>query len=171
MEDYIQIIFIAIFIISSIISSMNKKKKKQQAKMAKSMPTERQPVAANVKKKSSSQILEEILGLKIEIPEPPKKGAPVVSSNYGESNTTWDPTKEYEDISDDGYSNYENKISQKKAEYLINSNKHKAFKDDVVKVKPTQKNIYKEKIFSNNSNLKDYIVIQELLNKPKALRR
>jgi hypothetical protein len=171
MEDYFQIIFIAIFIISSIISSMNKKKKKQQAKMAKSMPTKRQPVAANVKKKSSSQILEEILGLKIEIPEPPQKEAPVVYSNYGESNTTWDPAKEYDDITDDGYSNYENKISQKKAEYLKDSTKHKAFKDDVVKVKPTQKNIYKEKIFTNQSNLKNYIVIQELLNKPKALRR
>lgn len=169
MEEIFQIVLIAVFIISSIISSINKKKK-QQAKASKAdqsnLPNKNVPIAAQ--QKPANKMLEELLGFKIEIPEPPKREAPV---NYSENETTWDPTKEYETIANDGVSDYQTKNTAKKDQISHDRIKYKAFKDEPAKVKYVPKNITKEKIFSSNSNLKDYIVIQELLNKPKALRR
>lgn len=176
MEDYFQIIFIAIFIISSIISSLNKKKKKQ-AKMAETestkLPQKTVPVARP--QKPVNKMLEELLGFKIEIPEPPKREAPVNYSENYDDDTSWDPTKEFEDKVNlkyqDGESDFQAKNAEKKNQASQDRIKYKAFKEGIVKEKPFKKKTNKEKILSSHSNLKDYIVIQELLNKPKALRR
>lgn len=169
MEDYFQIIFIAIFIISSIISSLNKKKK-QQAKAAKvdpsGIPTKQNPVLRE--QKPANKILEELLGFKIEIPEPPQKEAPISYSGYEES---WDPTKEFETQVEDGVSDYQKLNAEKKDQAFQDRTKYQAFKKDAVNTKLVPQKITKEKIISSKSNLKDFIVIQELLNKPKALRR
>ena len=174
MEDYFQIIIIAIFIISSIISSINKKKKQQAAKNnvpdipsgsnAASKPTIKK------KQKTSSEILEEMLGFKIEIPEPQKKEAPpIYAENDGYS--SWDPSEEYEKVENSGLNNYQDKILAKKTDLEADKNKHKAFKDIVKKPKKNKAAKTKEKLFADKTSLKDYILIQEILNKPKALRK
>lgn len=177
MEDYFQIIFIAIFIISSIISSMNKKKKKAEArKNAQTGSTQMtQPVATRKKQKTSADILEEILGMKVEIPEPQKTEVPYSYGEDEEVEHSWDPTKDYEvkteQKANDGVSDFQAINDAKKDQASHDRNRYKAFNDEVVIEKFVQNNNYKEKIFASQSNLKDYIIIQELLNKPKALRR
>lgn len=170
MEDLFQIILIAVFIISSIVSSMSKKKKQQKAKASQAeqsnLPKKNVPLES--RQKPANKMLEELLGFKIELPEPPKREAPV---NYSESEHTWDPSKEYETQLEDGVSDYQSKNAEKKDQISQDRIKYKAFKDESAKVKYVPKKITKEKILSSKSNLKDYIVIQELLNKPKALRR
>lgn len=182
MEDLFQILFIVIFIVSSIVSSMKKKKKKQQAANKRTqMPTANKqtqkpavmkPAAAKMKQKTSSEILEEILGLKIQLPEPPQKEAP---KSYSEPHSyeehSWDPAKDYDDINEDKSEDYHDRINAKKSQLEKDKDKHKAFKDTLVLPKQTAKPTKFQKLFENQSNLKDYIVIQELLNKPKALRR
>ena len=176
MEDYFQIIFIAIFIISSIISSLNKKKKKQ-AKMAETESTNlsRTTVPAARPQKPANKMLEELLGFKIDIPEPPQREAPVnYSENYDE-HSSWDPTKEFEEKvnlkTQDGESDFQTKNDAKKNQISKDRLKYQAFKEEIVKEKPLKLKTNKEKILTSQSNLKDYIIIQELLNKPKALRR
>ncbi len=169
MEDLFQIVLIAVFIISTIVSSINKKKK-QQAKASKAdqsnLPKKNVPIATQ--QKPANKMLEELLGFKIDIPEPPKREAPV---NYSENETTWDPTKEYETKVNDGLNDYQTKNAAKKDQISHDRIKYKAFKDEPAKTKYVPKIISRKKIISSESNLKDYIVIQELLNKPKALRR
>ncbi len=175
MEDYFQIIFIAIFIISSIISSLNKKKKKQ-AKMAEAKSTNltQETVSDVVQQKPANKMLEELLGFKVEIPEPPKRDAPV---NYSENydNTSWDPTKEYEDKisvkSQDGVSDFQAINDAKKDQVSRDRLKYQAFKEEKVVPRAIKKDTLAKKLFASQSNLKDYIIIQELLNKPKSLRR
>lgn len=169
MEDLFQIIFIAIFIISSIISSLNKKKK-QQAKAAKMERAESPQKQTSVQReqKPANKLIEELLGFKIDIPEPPKKEAPI---SYSEDSGTWDPTSEYESQVQDGVSDYQAKNAEKKDQIALERTKYQAFKENVVKKSVVEKKDIKKKIISSKSNLKDFIVIQELLNKPKALRR
>lgn len=177
MEDFIEILFILIFIISSIASSMKKKKKKKPASVRKSTPKPMTAVPQNRSKsqKSSTELLEEMLGLKINLPEPPKKEAPTVySEDTYYNSSTWDPTKDYEGIdSEEGSSDYEEKILAKKSEFLQDREKHKAFKRTEIKpqsIARAKQNKF-TKLFSEQNNLKEYIIIQEILNKPKALRR
>jgi hypothetical protein len=175
MEDLFQIIFILIFIISSIVSSINKKKKKQQ-KAAKPKPVVvKKPQTATTKKaeqKTTSQILEEMLGLKIELPEPQKSEAPPDYSEKSLKADTWDPSKEFDDRTDDGESNYQEKISAKKSQFLEDRKKHLAFKkEEKTDVREVVRSSTRNKLFAKDANLKDYIIVQEILNKPKALRR
>lgn len=175
MEDLFQIIIIVFFILSSIASSMRKKKKQDAKKQQKinykptPVQTKKNGKVAEKKQKSSSELLEEILGLKIDYPEPPPKEVPAFKPE--KANDTWDPAADYEEINEDGVSDYKDKVSVKKTEFVQSKKKHKAFK----KVKPVKKNIDKptvaDRLFAQQKNLKDYIIIQEILNKPKALRK
>lgn len=177
MEDFIEILFILIFIISSIVSSMRKKKKKKPANVKKSSsrPMTTAPQNRVKSQKSSADILEQMLGLKLNLPEPPQKEAPTVySEDSYQDDSTWDPAKEYDSMeSTEGSSNYEDRISAKKSEFRQDKEKHKAFKSLETKVpliSPVKKSNF-SKLFSEQNNLKDFIIIQEILNKPKALRR
>ena len=175
MEDLFQIIFILIFILGSIASSLSKKKKQRQAKnKAQPIPVREPESAASKKKpaKTTSQVLEEILGMKIELPEPQKYEAPRDFSEDSIATKTWDPTKEFEVKTNDGESDYEGKITEKKSEFLEARKKHSAFKkEEKVKVKDFIEVSGIDKLFSKEANLKEYIKVQEILNKPKALRR
>jgi len=175
MEDLFQILFILFFIITSIVSSMRKKKKRQQAKtVPKSQPLKTE--ATYKKQKSSSEILEEILGIKIEKPEPQPQEVPTFqsspyTSSYQGGNETWDPTSEYEETSEEGTSTYKEKMEAKKSEITQDKKKHKAFQENkVIHKKKIHPNKF-AKLFSKKSDLKKYIIIQEVLNKPKALQR
>lgn len=172
MEDIFQILFILIFVISSIVSSMKKKKKTAEKKqIPKPSPVQANRAENPIPKKTSAEVLEEMFGLKVNIPEPYKNEAPAYSDDVIPSPSTWDPTKEYEEIYDDGTSEYQSNISAKKDEFQQNKNKHRAFVNDSASSKKRKIEGKINKLFTSRSDLKDYIIIQEILNKPKSLRR
>lgn len=171
MEDLFQIIIIVIFILSSIVSSMKKKKKAQNKASRKPVKNKNPELSKN--KKSSSDILEEILGMKIELPEPQPVEVPV---NYSEDSTeqenTWDPEKDYAVTNNNSEIDYKDVIKAKKSELLEDKLKYKATSKSEVYFSQVKPKITKaQKLFSNASSLKDYIIIHEILDKPKALRR
>jgi len=169
MEDFFQIIIILVFIISSIVSSM-RKKKKQQAK--KTFPVKVESKTNSQQQKSSADILEELLGFKVNLPEPQKQEAPPVYAESSQADVdTWDPEKEFSDKNADGYNDYQEKINAKKVEFDLDRNKYKAFKEDITLPIMIKKPVHKKNLFTKQTNLKDYIIIQEILNKPKAFRR
>lgn len=175
MEDIFQIVIIVFFILSSIASARKKKRKKEQAKNRQNVQTTVQVPVQKKKQKSSAEILEEILGLKVDIPEPPKREAPAIK-HKNEEVDTWDPSSEYDLESEDGVSNYQEKISEKKSQLFEAKKKHEAFKNKEVEpqkeeIKKISNSTVTKKLFTGQNNLKDYIIIQEILNKPKALRR
>ncbi len=176
MEDFFQILIFIVFIVSSIISSRNKKKKKRQQQQQKtntptSVPTtikNRQPT----KEKTPQEILEELFGIKTNPPLPPpvyKEEVKVEDSVY----ETWNAEDDFTQTKHNDDYSYKEKDKRRKA--LIEQSKaayttYKKHSTSSVKKKSrTQTKL--QKIFSNPSNLKEYIVINEILAKPKALRR
>ncbi len=176
MEDFFQIIIIIFFMLSSIASSMKKKKKKQQhEKKPMPRPADSKPQVKAQKQKTSAEILEEILGLKVEMPEPPTKEAPVILEE-NENIDTWNPSSEYDNNfeynkHDDRNLDYEESVLSKKLEFSQDRDKRKTFVDEEITISKTKDKTVAQKLFSDRDNLKDYIIIQEILNKPKALRR
>jgi len=173
MEDIFQILIFLIFIVSSIISSRNKKKKKQQQKKKTTLP-QNMPSSAKskqpTKQKTQQEIFEELFGIKTK-PTP----QPVVYEEEKVEDSVYQTWNAEDDFSqtphNDDYS-YEEKdqkkkslIEQNKASY---SNLKKSTKPAEIIIRPKSK---LQKIFSNPSNLKEYIVINEVLKKPKALRK
>jgi len=172
MEDLFQILFILIFIVGSIVSSMRKKKKKEQNKQTNTMqPKNIKTQESNTKKqKSSAELLEELLGLKVQLPEPQAKEAPMVYSEEDRIET-WDPAKEFEDSAEIKNSTYKEKTIAKKIEFNQDRKRYKAFSKSVSPTRTFKKSTTVQRLFSNPTDLKDYIIVQEILNKPKALRR
>lgn len=174
MEDLFQIIIIVIFILSSIVSSMNKKKKQQQKNKSNKLPsqTDVQNSKPKKKQKTTAEILEEMLGLKIELPEPPVKEAP---KSYPEglerSAETWDPANDFKDYSEENLSRAKDKEVYKSSLTSEDKNKFRLSKEEIKHVRSKAQPTKIQKLFSDQSNLKKYILIQEILNKPKALRK
>ena len=174
MEDLFQIIIIAVFIISSIVSSLNKKKKQQKKNKGMQIPTQRdvKTTVPKKKQKTSAEILEEMLGLKIELPEPPKKEAPKsYSKDLESSGETWDPANDFRDYSEENFTRAKDKEVYKSTLTSDNKNKSRLSKEEKKAVQSKSEPTKIQKLFADQSNLKNYILIQEILNKPKALRR
>ena len=113
-----------------------------------------------------------MLGLKIELPEPRIPEVPVDYSENTIEHKTWDPAKEYAEVETEGVSDYRDKVSVKKSEILNARKKHTAFhKENNIDLQQVVEASGISKLFSKEANLKDYIKVQEILNKPKALRR
>ncbi|MCP5063843.1 MAG: hypothetical protein GY936_15450 [Ignavibacteriae bacterium] len=176
MEDFFQILIFIIFIVSSIISSKNKKKKKKQqqqkqkATVPSSMPSNaksKQPT----KQKTQQELFEELFGIKTK-PTPP----PVVYEEEAVEDSvyqTWNAEDDFKQTKHNDDYSYKEKDQQRKS--LIEESKaaYKSFETHSTLTtikKPRPKNKL-QKIFSNPSNLKEYIVVNEVLKKPKALRR
>ncbi len=198
MEDFFQILIFVVYIIIMIISAKNKKKKKQQ-KQKVAFPASTKSKTTNLpevsKQKSQQEIFEELFGIKPKqnktaeqkavTPEPsyktwyaeddfkPKKH----NDNYSFRNKDKFEKEEFEEESlehDVFYVRKKNKFKEKveKTKEQLEKERlaHKAIKETNFKNKKTTQNRY-QKLFDNPSTLKDYIVISEILNKPKALRR
>ncbi|PID59981.1 MAG: hypothetical protein CR986_04275 [Ignavibacteriae bacterium] len=179
MEDLFQIIIIVFFILSSIASSINKKKKQQQ-KLEKKKPVSTPAKDVDKKtvkpaqQKSTSEMFEELLGFKVDLPESQNKGTPIdFSEDSIKQKESWDPAKDFANQDDSEFISpvpLKKKYSVPKVK-SIRSEKVKrqvsAKKDSAIR----KQNKYSTKLFANNPNLKDYIIIQEILNKPKALRK
>jgi hypothetical protein len=149
---------------------MQKQKEKNSSTAAKENQNIQTEIPSGKKKKSSADILEEMFGMKIELPEPQEAEAP---KNYSENvkEETWDPVKEFDEVYEKPESDYELKNTAKKSELSANSQKHRAFKEEKIDADTLVDVLGVQKLFSKQANLKDYIKVQEILNKPKALRR
>ncbi len=187
MEDIFQIAIIVIFIVSSIISSLKKKKKNEQKPTGTThVPSgNASAIPASKSQSSSKSVLEEILGFKIDIPEPPQKEAP--NSSYENSasydnidsydntdsyDTSWNPEESYGVKESEGRSDYVSINLAKKEQLSSAKEKYHSFKkeEDISISKKLKPNRIK-RIIADKNNLRDYFVIQDLLNKPKALRK
>ena len=191
MEDLFQIIIIVIFIATSILSSIKKKKKAEasSAQKPKPRPIQNRVETKNIpqKQKTGAEILEQILGFKLEIPEPPKKEAPNTSydnvesydtvDSYDKANSydsTWNPEESYKNKTAQKVSEYQRKSDAVKDQLLIDKQKYKSnfgeVKDEDISKESISERSKILKLMSERENLKDYIIISEILNKPKALR-
>ncbi len=195
------LIFIVYIIIMIISANKKRKKKAQKQKVgfpasSKSGATNLPHVK---KQKSQQEIFEELFGIKPKPAttqaETTKQTAKVETSTY----KTWyaeddfKPKKHNDNYSfrkkdkfekeefqeeslehDVFYVRKKNKFKEKaqKTKEQLEQERlaHKAIKESKLKKKEPKKNKY-QKLFDNPSTLKDYIVISEILNKPKALRR
>jgi hypothetical protein len=175
MEDFLQFAVFLLFIIISIASSIKKKNKNQTFTKTKIDASKRNYRANSVstQQKSGSKILEDILGFKFELPEPQKPEVPTYSPKqiklpkYSEH----DFETEYEKINEDGVSDYYEKEIAEKTELISEKVKHQVFKSKS-NFENNEKLRHKiHTLISDKSNLNNYIIIQEILNKPKALRR
>lgn len=174
MEDFIQIIIVIIFILSAISSSRKKKDKSN-------IPTLGIPKSSNKNseiKKTGTQVLEEILGFKLELPESQKTEIP----NYSADNLpslesknldyeNYDSEKSLEEISTGSEANFSEKYFAHKSEITSLKEKHSSFKDKIIIGQEKKRPNRFAKLLEEKNNLKNYIIIQEILSKPKALRR
>lgn len=177
MEDYIQIIIIIIFILSALSS----KKKKDKSKIPPLVKPMKMPQSVNKNidyQNTGTKILENILGFKLELPEPQKTQVPV---NYSENLPSLDNKKvEYEDYDDEKgleeinegtEENYTEKYLAHKTQINAAKEKRQLFKGQNISIHEQKKINRFAKLLEDKNNLKNYIIIQEILSKPKALRK
>ncbi len=199
MEDAIQIIIFILFFIFSIISSKNKKKKQQKIKRQANPPSGK-IYKQQTQQNKQQDIFEELFGLKPK-PQVPPVGTATEANKQKESGyKTWYAEDDFkpkrhndnysfkekdeelkqefaeEDIEHDVFrikrkSNFEEDIKKTKEKLTKEKLEHGALiKNKQNLTKNTVENKY-QKLFQNPSTLKDYIIVSEILNKPKALRR
>ena len=193
--EYLIIIF---FIISALQGIFGKKKKQQQqSRQAQNRPSVPRQRQAEVKKESTQQILEQMFGLKI--PEENKRQTKIPSDTRteildpsGYHDTSWNPEEEYEDsvgVETVRYENQEYQNRHSKTVYSEPTRKTVKETDSARKIMgniPTQMKVeeigktssdtiqFVQRIRNNISNpdsIREYILVSEILNKPKALRR
>jgi len=195
MEDTIQIIIFILFFIFSIISSKNKKKKKQQQLKKKANSPHIQSAKQGKLKRNQQEIFEELFGLKPEPEVPPVGVVNKDNKNEESSYKTWYAEDDFKYRKHNDNYSFREKDEDLKEEFAEEDIEHDIFKHtpkDYLKTKKQleqeklkhksliskqidksqnkKKNKY-QKLFQNPSSLKDYIVISEILTKPKALRR
>ncbi|MBK8946566.1 MAG: hypothetical protein IPM32_15020 [Ignavibacteriae bacterium] len=180
MEDFLQIIIVIIFILSAISSSRKKKDKSNipnSEKQKLSKPNFEPNKNRNLPK-TGTQVLEEILGFKLELPESQKSEIP----NYSTDNLptlesrnldyeNYDSEKSLEEINDGNEDNYSEKYLTHKSEIKSLKEKHSSFKDKVIIGQEKNQPNRFAKLLEEKNNLKNFIVVQEILSKPKALRK
>jgi hypothetical protein len=168
MEDFFQILIFIIFIISSIISSKNKKKKKQQ----KSKTLGNNPKISSTQKpqKTQQEIFEELFGLKPK-PEVPPVGV-ITETPKAEKTVykTWYAEDDFKKTKHNDNYSFKDKVQNTKEQLEKEKQEHEALTKKTKSRKTVKKNKY-QKLFQNPSTLRDYIIVSEILNKPKALVR
>ncbi|MCZ7601261.1 MAG: hypothetical protein C4543_00470 [Ignavibacteriales bacterium] len=196
--EYLIIIF---FIVSALQSFFGKKKKKQteqrnRDETARTQSTQSQQKVEK-KKETTQDILEQLFGLKIpdqtgsQTKYPSDRNTEVLDPS-GYHDTTWNPEEEFEDSVGVETVRYEQKkVDQEKVESeFIDPNARlearikkakeslkrlpdkievedvgQSMTETVEYVKNIRKNI------SNPDTIREYILVSEILNKPKAYRR
>jgi len=167
MEDAIQIIFFIIFFIFSILSSKKKNKKKKS-----NVPV--QP--AKAKKNQSSQtktqqeIFEELFGLKQKPEVPPVDVITETQKTKENVYKTWYAEDDFKKTKHNDNYSFKEKVQKTKEQLEKEKLEHEALKQVSKSPKIVAQNKY-QKLLLNPTTLKDFIVISEILNKPKALRR
>ncbi len=193
--EYLIIIF---FVVSALQSFFGKKKKQQQkekqSQQRVSVPRQQR---TEQKKESTQQILEQMFGLKI--PEENKRQTKIPSDTTtevldprGYHDTSWNPEEEFEDSIGIETVRYENQEYQNRHSKTVYSEPDRKTVMEVdssrrimgkiptqMKVEEVGKSLtetvqFVQRIRNNISNpdsIREYILVSEILNKPKALRR
>lgn len=171
MDNIIEIVVFLIFILISILGGLNKDKKKQKNSKPFPKRTEREDSPTIFEPKSDRSFEEVIL-------------EPNYDENLPESyeSTSWNPEADY----DNKTLELQNKIQP-----AINTSLNSMIAEPFDRSQGTRQNVQStidyiaikipkrisertlhfRKVFENPQNLSDYIIISEILGKPKALRR
>jgi hypothetical protein len=193
--EYLIIIF---FVVSAIQSFFGKKKKQQQKeRQTQERAGASRPQRTEAKKESAQEILEQLFGLKIPEEKPkqtktPSGGNTDVLDPSGYHDTSWNPEEEYEDSIGVETVRYENNDYNKwntNSEYVEPAKKVDSKTSAAQKIMgkiPTKMEVeevgtvsteeiqFVQRIRNNISNpdsIREYILVSEILNKPKALRK
>ncbi len=181
MDDIIQIIVILFFILSAF-SGIFKKKKQQRQEMEKKTPS---PKPSS---KKTKDVFEELFGVKF----PEEEESQVQTASYEKpiSKETWDPESEF---SEKTYTPQQKSTIEKKKPKIESQykptwqqvNYDKLSRSDIKDLEKDSNLIekVKNKVFVNQkaleiknkldsqNTIREFILISEILNKPKALRR
>lgn len=196
-SNFFEYLIIIFFIVSALQSFLGKKKKQQQ-KNNKQQSTTVSPQAQTEKKKESAQdIFEQMFGLKI--PDQNEKQTKIPSDTEtdvldpkGYHDSSWNPEEEYEDSIGVETVRYENQDYQNRhsnteyADRTVGKTDQPSTAKEIMGKIPTKMEVEKvgesdketvqfiERIRNNITNpdsIREYILVSEILNKPKALRR
>ncbi len=167
---------IFLFFIISLLNSIFKKKKKNA--VAEESQTEGNIPQAPSKKRSRS-ILEEILSMGLPAEMQEKNRAPrreiEADGDIRDSQDTWFPEKEFGDV----FPPSQKEISSPKPKFqeLIKRNPRRIKKTGISdkSIETISRDYYNvdelKKRIRNPATFREYILVSEILNKPKALRR
>ena len=164
MEDAIQIVFFIIFFIFSILSSKNKNKKKKTNVPVQPAKTKQNKSSQT---KTQQEIFEDLFGLKTEHDtQPVVIDTEPTTSSY----KSWYAGDNYNKTNYDDASSFKEKVQKTKEQLEKEKLEHEALKQKIKSTHIVKQNKY-QKLLLNSSTLKEFIIISEILNKPKALRR
>ncbi len=195
MDNLFEYLIILFFIFSILQSFLGKKKKQQQQRQQQSQTTSSTTSTSKEKKQeSTSDILEQLFGLKI--PEESKSTSRSSSDRNAEvldpvgyHETTWNPEEDYEDSIGIETVRYSKKRSEAKQTEFIDpvkslekkisdAKKSMAKLPDSIEVEELSESEYSSsfvknirKKIANPESIREYILVSEILNKPKAHRR
>ena len=175
MDDYFQYLFF-LFIIISLLSSFFKKKPENKTGSSTSKPPSRPMPSSS---KEEYDILNEIENMfKTQSPQPQKQpeNIPVSEKEYRPSEHTEDPEWHKETQSEHRMENWEEKTKRTEAKVRQNLNEKilreaEMFEKNLVKktgVVDLRKNLIKK--LKQPSTLKEYVIISEIIGKPKAFQ-
>jgi len=186
MDNLLEIIIILFFVLSGINSLFGDKKKRRQ-KMEGKIPQDSSSKKEKKIPKDESELFETLFGIPkptTKTPDPfeePSLEQRTYSKNENQDyENTWNPEDEFEKNLDYSPSQAEKKqkifeeISKIDYDKFIPS---KTVKNEIIsldklaKAPVNKKVIELRKILKNKKSVKDSIIIAEILNKPKALRR
>lgn len=192
-NNFFEYLIIIFFIVTALQSLLGKKKKKGQPKPPTSSPKPEQRTTQKVE--SAQDIFEELFGLKTPQRDQGGKQTKIPSDTGTEvldraekNETTWNPEEEYEDSLGIETVRYEDKKETKRSyhEEMARLDEHaKRAKRSLEKLpdkievediggvsKEVKKLAAKIKgTIRNPETLREYILVSEILNKPKAFRR
>ena len=187
MDNILEYIVFIFFLISILNGIFGKKKKQQEQKRkaaAQSDELQQKPVPTQRKKKDTQEILEELFGLKI--PEQkPETANPKVQQfklqgekkQYIEEESSWDPEEEFGTVfkKTKERPKYEPKVYKMPEKFVSTegniraSEKYHSF-DEPKLVRENSRKREIKAMFKDPKTIRDYIIVQELLNEPKAFR-
>ena len=187
MDNILEYIVFIFFLISILNGIFGKKKKKEQQKRkaaAQSGETQQKPVPTQRKKKDTQEILEELFGLKMpqqntetSKPNVQQFKLPEEKKQYVEEESSWDPEQEFGSVYKQTKERpkYEPKVYKMPEKFVSTegniraSEKYHSF-DEPKLVRENSRKREIKAMFKDPKTIRDYIIVQELLNEPKAFR-
>jgi hypothetical protein len=199
-SNFFEYLIIIFFIVSALKSLFGKKKKQQRESEARQRQSAQQPQNRRQSEENPKDILEQLFGLKIpDQSEQTGKQTKIPSDTNtevldpsGYHDTSWNPEEEFEDsigvetvrYENQGYQNRHSKTEY--ADPTIRKTEEPSTAKKIMGKIPTKMEVenvggtdketvqFIERIRNNISNpdsIREYILVSEILNKPRALRR
>ena len=187
MDNILEYIVFIFFLISILNGIFGKKKKQQQKAKAERELRQKSDAAKSVPEKKSQDILEELFGLKMNPDERMDSKQAAFDKNLStkleaekfQRDDTWDPEDEFKEVD---YSSGEMthkeftpeayqpvKQSYKPVQRIRASEKYHSTAKKVELNTNKRREAIKKKL-NDPQTIRDYIIVQELLNEPKAFR-